>query len=195
RKGENQNTKTSIIYEGDGQYSQEFMNLLSQAKEKETLKPFKNNDSYVSVQILRIIPSQPKTYETAKKDARKDYIEFEKTKLLEEKAQKESANFKGVNVGYLGKGTTKKLEGLTPIEQQNFINQLFNTKEDSGYILLENKAVLYKILNQRVKKSDIISQDLDFLIQNGTQIKGRLIEAELLEYLSKIYKIIKNPKE
>ena len=66
-----------------------------------------------------------------------------------------------------------------------------NRKEEKGYILLGNKAILYKIFDQRVKNSAIISQNLDFLIQNGVQIKARMVEKEFLDYLSKTYKIVR----
>ena len=88
RKGENQKAKNSIVYEGDNRYGVEFINLLSQANEKETLKPIKVNDSYITAEVLKIISSQSKTYEEAKNDAREDYVSFEKAKILEENAKK-----------------------------------------------------------------------------------------------------------
>lgn len=194
RKGENQKAKNSIIYEGDNRYGVEFINLLSQANEKETLKPIKVNDSYITAEVLKIISSQSKTYEEAKNDAREDYVSFEKAKILEENAKKELVNFKGIDVGYVNKDTTEVFKGLDKNESRDFINQLLSVKKEKGYILLTNKAVLYQILRQRVKKSDIISHNLEFLIQNGIQVKGRLVESEFLEYLSKIYKVVRNSK-
>lgn len=194
RKGENQKAKNSIVYEGDNRYGVEFINLLSQANEKETLKPIKVNDSYITAEVLKIISSQSKTYEEAKNDAREDYVSFEKAKILEENAKKELVNFKGIDVGYVNKDTTEVFKGLDKNESRDFINQLLSVKKEKGYILLTNKAVLYQILRQRVKKSDIISHNLEFLIQNGIQVKGRLVESEFLEYLSKIYKVVRNSK-
>ncbi|WP_104721313.1 peptidylprolyl isomerase [Helicobacter mesocricetorum] len=194
RKGENQKAKNSIVYEGDDYYGIEFISSLSQANEKETLKPIKVNDSYITAELLKIIPSQSKTYEEAKNDAKEDYVNFEKSKILEENAKKELVNFKGIDVGYLGKDVTRTLKGLDENESKDFINQLFSVKKEKGYILLTNKAVLYQILRQRVKKSDIISHNLEFLIQNGIQVKGRLVESEFLEYLSKLYKVVRNSK-
>ncbi len=121
-------------------------------------------------------------------------MSFKKAKILEENAKKELVNFKGIDVGYVNKDTTEVFKGLDKNESRDFINQLLSVKKEKGYILLTNKAVLYQILRQRVKKSDIISHNLEFLIQNGIQVKGRLVESEFLEYLSKIYKVVRNSK-
>ncbi|MDE5603318.1 MAG: peptidylprolyl isomerase, partial [Helicobacter sp.] len=159
RKGENQKAKNSVVYEGDDYYSVEFISLLSQAKEKETLKPIKINDSYITAEVLKIIPSQSKTYKEAKNDVEEDYVSFEKVKILEEEAKKELIDFKGASVGYLNKDTKRVFKGLDENESRDFINQLFSVNKEKGYILLTNKAVLYQILGQRVKKSDIIAHN------------------------------------
>ena len=112
-------------------------------------------------------------------------------RLLEEKATKQLGTFKGVNVGYIGYGSEVELAGLTKEEASDFIRILTTKKEEKGYILLENKAILYQIFDQRVKNSAIIKENLDFLTQNGTQIKSRLVEIEFLNYLSKTYKVVR----
>ena len=195
RKNENPKAENLIIYEGNGDYGAEFINLLSQAKDQETLKPIKitkdKKSGYITAKITKIIPSKPKPYEAAQANAREDFVNAEKVRLLEEKATQSLESFKGVDVGYVGYGETKALKGLTKEESQEFIQELMNRKEEKGYILLGNKAILYKIFDQRVKNSAIISQNLDFLIQNGVQIKARMVEKEFLDYLSKTYKIVR----
>ena len=190
RKGENTKATKEILTEDDKKYGIELINLLSQAKENDTLKPIKAEKSYITLRVKKIIPSQPKEYAQAKEDATKDFIVLEKTKLLEKEAQKEIQNFKGENIGYISRDT-KEIKGLSENETTDFIAQLFNQKEANGYILLENKAILYKISQQRLQNSDIILKNLDFLTQNGTQLKSRLIEKDFIEYLLNLYPVSK----
>lgn len=194
RRGENPKALSQKILESDEQYGMDFINALSQAKEEETLKPIKTQAGFITAKIIKIIPSQPKTYEEAKADATRDYIELEKMKKLEENAKAQIKDFKnneGVNLGYVSRDTQATIQGLTREESADFIRQLFSQKESLGYIILANKAILYKISYQRLKKSDIIAKNLDFLIQNGTQIKTRLTEQSFLDYLTSFYLIEK----
>ncbi|CAM2853669.1 peptidylprolyl isomerase [Helicobacter burdigaliensis] len=184
------------IYEKEEDYKKydNLINLLSQAKEGDTLKPTLTPQGYVSAKIKKIIPSVPKAYEEAKKDASMDYIKMQKNKMLEKMAQEQIANFANIqskDIGFVGRDYSKEIAGLSLDETQEFISKLFMASKKEDYILLENKAILYAIKEQRSKNSDIISKNLDFLIQSGTKIKQQLVEGELLNELSKIYKITK----
>lgn len=191
RKGENAKAKTTQIFEGDTSYSVELFELLSQAKEQDTIKPIKTDKGYMAVRVLKIIPSMPKEYSNAKKDAREDLIAFKKALLLEERAKSELANFKGADIGYISRENQKEVAGLNLQESQEFITQLFNKTEAKSYIVLKDKVILYEIIDQRLKKSDIMAQNLDFLTQNGMQAKARLVDFALMDYLSKFYKIVR----
>ncbi|WP_297814081.1 peptidylprolyl isomerase [uncultured Helicobacter sp.] len=191
RKGENSNAKLSTIYEGDANYGIEFLNLLSQAKEQSTLKPIKVKEGYITAKVIKIIPSKPKSYEDAKSDATEDFVNFEKAKLLEEKAKAHLKDFKGVDIGYLSRESRVNLTGLDEQESQDFISQLFTKTQTKDYIFLKDKIILYEILDQKLKNSDIIEKNLDFLTQSGMQAKSRLVDIAFMEHLLKIYKIVK----
>lgn len=191
RKGENPNAKTSIIYEGDEKYDIEFLNLLSQAKEQSTLKPIKTKEGYITAKVIKIIPSKPKSYEAAKVDATEDFINFEKAKLLEESAKAQLENFKGTDIGYISRESNANIAGLDEQESQDFISQLFTKTQAKDYIFLKDKIILYQILDQRLKNSDIMAKNLEFLTQSGMQAKSRLIDIAFMEHLLKIYKVVK----
>ena len=191
RKGENAKAQTLTIYEGDSNFEVEFINALSLAKEQETLKPIATKDGFVTLKILKIIPSEPKTYENAKQDAMADFTQLKRVQLLEEKAKAQLADFKGMDVGFIGRNQTQAIADLDAQETQEFIAQLFNQTEAKGYILLKDKAILYEIFDQRLQNSDIITKNLDFLQRNGEQVKSRLIEMAFMEHLLKTYKVVR----
>lgn len=191
RKGENKKAESLTIYEGDSNYDTEFFNLLSQAKEQETLKPIKTEEGFITLKIQKIIPSETKNYEDAKNDATEDFIAFKKTQLLQEQATTLLADFKGTDVGYISRENKATLSGLNTQESQDFIAQLFNKTEAKGYILLKDKAILYEILDQRLENSDIMTQNLDFIKRNGMQVKSRLNEIIFMEHLLNLYKVVR----
>lgn len=191
RKGENKNAKNIQVFEGDNKYNIDFINALSQAKEGETLKPIKLEDRYITAKIIKIIPSMPKEYSVARDEAKEDYIKEEKSKTLQSMAEKElKTNFDATNIGFISKDT-RSIQGLNEDESLEFVSQLFGKTDEKGYILLQNKIVLYKILDQRIKNSDTINENLELLTQSGNQMKGRLVEKELLSYLLNTYEVIK----
>lgn len=191
RKGENKKAQTLTIYEGDSNFEVELINALSLAKEQETLKPIATKDGFATLKILRIIPSETKTYDNAKQDAITDFTQLKKVQQLEEKAKAQLADFKGIDVGFIGRNHTQAIADLDTQETQEFIAQLFNQTEAKGYILLKDKAILYEILDQKLQNSDIITKNLDFLQRNGEQVKARLVEMAFMEHLLKIYKVVR----
>ncbi|WP_416862198.1 hypothetical protein [Helicobacter ganmani] len=94
-------------------------------------------------------------------------------------------------MGYLSRESRAVLKGLNEQESQDFISQLFTKTKAKDYIFLQDKIILYEILDQRLKNSDIMAKNLDFLTQNGMQVKSRLVDVAFMEHLLKIYKIVK----
>ena len=120
-----------------------------------------------------------------------DFTQLKRVQLLEEKAKAQLADFKGMDVGFIGRNQTQAIADLDAQETQEFIAQLFNQTEAKGYILLKDKAILYEIFDQRLQNSDIITKNLDFLQRNGEQVKSRLIEMAFMEHLLKTYKVVR----
>lgn len=118
-------------------------------------------------------------------------MNFKKLRLLEEKAKTQLADFKGIDIGYLSRESRISVQDLDEQESQDFVSQLFTKTQAKDYIFLKDKIILYEILDQRLKKSDIMAKNLDFLTQSGTQVKSRLTDVAFMEHLLKIYKIVK----
>lgn len=65
-------------------------------------------------------------------------------------------------MGYLSRESRAVLKGLNEQESQDFISQLFTKTKAKDYIFLQDKIILYEILDQRLKNSDIMAKNLDF---------------------------------
>ena len=97
----------------------------------------------------------------------------------------------GTDIGYISRESNANIAGLDEQESQDFISQLFTKTQAKDYIFLKDKIILYQILDQRLKNSDIMAKNLEFLTQSGMQAKSRLIDIAFMEHLLKIYKVVK----
>lgn len=180
------------LAESDETLGDELLYRLSEAKVGETLKPVPSPEGYLTIKLMGIKESEPMKFEAAKELARNDLLAQKKRDLLEEMAKKELESFRGEVIGFIGRDDVAKISSLETEEAAEFLAQVFQSSEPKGYVLLDEKAVLFEILEQKLLKSEEMIKNLDFIAQNVTQIKERLAEGAFLEYLNRRYVIVKN---
>ena len=77
-------------------------------------------------------------------------------KALEEKAQKALPTFKGIELEFVDRNSIKDAEKthdeiLNNAEFSFFLSQVFNTDQNSSYVLInDSKAILYRIKKQKL---------------------------------------------
>ncbi len=155
------------------------------------LKPFKENNAYIVAKLLKIKNPQPMTFEEAKKYVKQDYIQKLKKNLLEKDAKKNLKYWtKGTNIGFVSRDDIKKIKGLNETEAINFLNQVFNSNKKSGYEVFANKAIIYKILEQKLLDKNKLKTYKKFLSGDIENIKTEEIKQKLIKFLENKYKII-----
>ncbi|MGP1450266.1 MAG: peptidylprolyl isomerase [Wolinella sp.] len=179
------------LAESDKKLGDELLLRLAEIKAGETLKPVPSPDGYLTVKLLGIKESEPMSFESAKELAKSDLLAHKKGKILEERAKEGLKSFSGEVVGFFGRDDVAKIMLLDTEEAAEFLAQLFQSTETKGYVMLDDKAVLYEILEQKLPKSEEMIKNLDFVTKNITQIKERLAESAFLDYLSKRYLIVR----
>ena len=80
---------------------------------------------------------------------------------------------------------TRQIKNLNEFEVQQLLNKIFTSDSKNGYLLLPNKAILYKITEQRINNKQL-GKELEVL----NNIKYNLMERAILDFLAKEYKII-----
>ncbi len=154
------------------------------------LKPFKVKDAYVIAKLLKINNPKIMTFKEAKKYAKQDYIQELKINLLKKEAEKNLKSWtKGTNIGFVSRDDIKKIKGLSEIEAINFLNQVFNSNKKSGYEIFTNKAIIYKILEQKLLNKNKLKTYKKFLSENVNNIKAEEIKQKLIKFLENKYKI------
>ncbi|MCK9336768.1 MAG: SurA N-terminal domain-containing protein [Arcobacteraceae bacterium] len=187
KKGEVQFQKITTL----GQNSTEILpykEQLSNLKPDDIVKPFIVDDSYVILKLNKIIQPEPLSFENAKELAKKDFIEKNSSLALENKAKEVLSNNSLESIGYVSRESVENISGLRSDEASEFLNQLFKTKDTSGVIMLQGKAVAYKILNSKL---GIHNESKNLIVSNTIRdIKTNELFSKLLESLEQKYKVI-----
>ncbi|MCX2682327.1 SurA N-terminal domain-containing protein [Campylobacter sp. MIT 21-1685] len=185
--------KDENITESDVYYPLE---LLSKAKKGEILRPFEYKDGYIITRLNEVFSPRVKTFEEARAEVIPLYKSKEARELLEERAKQRLNTFKGANIGFVSRdslrSSTKIDEAmLNDSELSYFLMNVFNSDVNSSYVLLnDNKAILYKIVKQKLKVSpNTLKQYESMLKQNVQALKSDEIKQELLKELEKRYRV------
>jgi peptidyl-prolyl cis-trans isomerase D len=148
--------------------------------------PIKSNNGYKIVKLVDKIPSVQKSFEEAKEIAKKELINKLKTENLVKMAQNKLEKFDGKDIGYISKGSTKSVNGLTQSELSTFINKVFEKNSKKDFVVLDDKAVVYKITKQRFN----IPQEDNNFDEGIKNTKRQLIEEAFIKSLEKQYEVV-----
>jgi peptidyl-prolyl cis-trans isomerase D len=163
---------------------------LKTASVGDVLKPFKFKDGYIVAKVTKIDMPKPMSFEEAKERVKKDYLKIAKKEQLEKEAKKLAADLKGANnIGFVSRDDIKKIKGLNELEAVDFLNQVFNSSGKKGYKVFGNKAIVYKVLEQKLlDKNKLKTYDM-LLKSNVKNAKLAEINQKLLSKLRQKYQI------
>ena len=115
----------------------------------------------------------------------------QKTKELVEQKAKDllEKGFDGINIGFVSRDEIKPIAGLSPTEFGVFVSKLFESKKKKSYVLLDNKAVVYEILEQKLLDSKKETEYKDVITQNVSYLKNNELIQDLINALQKRYEI------
>ncbi|HDW9269160.1 TPA: peptidylprolyl isomerase, partial [Campylobacter jejuni] len=146
--------------------------------------------------LNKVDPIRNKTFEEAREEVLPMYLSEQAGKNLEEKAKNSLVNFKGDDIGFVSRDSSResvKLSDkiLNDSEFAYFLMNVFNTDQNSSYVIInDSKAILYKINKQKLDmNSDKFEQYKTMLEQNLQNLKANELKQELVDELKKIYPI------
>ncbi|ACM93574.1 conserved hypothetical protein [Nautilia profundicola AmH] len=118
------------------------------------LKPFVDNNEYISAKLVEEIKPKPLPYEEAKAQVTKDLLNIKTLQALENKAKEALKGFNGTKTGFVTKYDANKIKGLSPQEATEFLFTEFSLELNKNYLLIPalnpQKAVVYKVLEQKL---------------------------------------------
>lgn len=186
KKGEQNATEKMQVSAGDPDFP---LTQVISAKIGEVIKPFEYKDGYLIAKLDNVIQPHAKDFEGAKGDVLNAYLETQGKKALENKAKATLSDFKGIDVGFVSRDSQTPILGLNSNEFSEFIDGLFANSAKKAYVLLDKKAIVYEIVEQKMLNEAKIGEFKELISQNVAAIKNEELQKDLLEALQKRYEI------
>lgn len=177
-------TDSKEIFEDDITFPVE---KLAEATVGETLKPIVQNYGYMIVKIKSINESKPKTYEEAKGEVTNELTQIKKDELLNAKAKAALEGFKGQDIGYVSRDSVKKILDMDEAQSVEFINFIFDQKDKAGYKIIDGKALLFRVLEQKLLPSSQADKYASLINDNVLQMKQAELNQNLIKKLRERY--------
>ena len=186
KKGETAPRETKVIYDDDTTFP---LDKIQVAAKDEVLKPVVIKDSYVIIKVKEIKFPEPMSYEMAKKDASRDLLEELKKTALEKKAEAKLENFAGSDIGFVSRDSVKSIAGLSEAKSAEFLSHVFDNTAKKGYKVIDGKAIVYEILEQKLLNKDKAKQYVSMISENVLQVKQAELNQNLIKKLATAYKV------
>ena len=176
--------QTTLISQSINPFNQETLDKVKELSiTSPFLKPINVNGEYFTFELIKINPSQAKSFEEAKSAVLPLFIAEQKREKLFTLAKESLESFSGETTDFITNQDAAKLTALTIEEANEFLMQLFNSQTKKGSISLKNgKVVLYNILEQKLLEN-INNSDGSI-----AKLKNTLFNAGLIKNLSTEYK-------
>ena len=100
-----------------------------------------------------------------------------------------STRILGIDVGFVSRDVNGSIAGLNESDTRAFVAQLFDANNKKGYAILEDKAVIYDILEQRLLTNNIDNNYKQITQQNVTMLKNNELIKDLTNKLQQYYEV------
>lgn len=167
----------------------EVMQALEAGQNKEMIDPVETETGYIVARVDNRYPPEPLAFAQARGMVEGELRAQKAARFLEEEGKKQLKGFKGTDLGFITRADAAKIQGLNIYEANQLIEQLFASTESSGVVTLGSKAVLYRVLEQKLFDPAKASEAAQMIDENIARLKTGQIQADLLETLRNRYKI------
>ncbi len=190
KKGKRAPQETVTLNEKDPMFSDEIWHAIEGLEPHTVLKPKVQDGRYVIIRIEDVILPRPKSFKEAYESVKNDYIKLKKKEMLIKLAENISSNLQNGKVSdFLTRDSVDKLKPLSNDEAAVFLQKLFYSKKAQGAILLDNKAVSYQIVEQKLLNKEKLKQNREFIEENTHKTKEALLQDALIKQLQLRYPV------
>jgi len=190
KKGKKSPEIEKVVDNDDPIFSIEIWKSIEGAVAGSVLKPKVLDNKYVVIKVIETILPQPKNFKEAYNEVKRDFVSKKRIELLQKRAKTAISNLQDAQISdFVTRDSIDKLPPLTEDEASQFLEKLFLTNLQKGTILLDEKAVSYKIVDQKLLDLDKLNEKKAFIEENVKKIKFNLIESNLITKLQQKYDI------
>ncbi|NPA50044.1 MAG: hypothetical protein GXO02_00245 [Epsilonproteobacteria bacterium] len=191
KKGKKSGKKREIVL-GSQELPKEAWDKIKALKMGQVSKPIVVGDKYLTIKLLNYKEPQIMDYKDAKELAKKELIKVKKEELLAKEVEsliKDPTKLKFETKDYISLGKVETLNGLSMPESIKFLSNLFVINKSVDKIRVDNKVVVFKIVDQKMSKPS--KETLKSLAKDSDLLKMSLFKGELINTLMKKYKIVR----
>jgi peptidyl-prolyl cis-trans isomerase D len=154
------------------------------------LKPRVAGDRYAVIKVEGMQMPQPETFEEAKAAVTRDFLVLKKRQKLEEMAKAALKTMEGAETAKeVTRDAVDKLSSLSKPEATAFLQALFTKKSGQGVIVLDDSAIAYNILEQKLLDDKKLTEYDALVAKNVKAIKSKQLQAHLIEQLQQRYPV------
>lgn len=187
KKGKAQADKTVIVDKTNKNYPMVKIMNLSQG---DILKPVEFDDGFIIIKLSKIIEPRVMNFSEAEKIALEDYRAFKNVEILKNKAEKLlKSNEKLTDLGFISKSSQEPILGLSKDEFGEFLSKFFASSDKRGYVILNDKVLVYDILEQILLDNEEAKQYEELVNNQLAGVKNEEFRIALLKALGKRYQI------
>jgi peptidyl-prolyl cis-trans isomerase D len=151
---------------------------LQRVKQLSAVKPFTKpvlvNGIYYIIELVKVNPSTPKSFEEAKPELTSVYLDQKRKEKLFELANKSVNTFIGKTTDFITVSSIDKITDLSKKEAAEFLQKLFTSDKKRAFITLnDGKVIMYNILEQKLlnnknnNQSDVITRLKNTMFNEG----------------------------
>jgi peptidyl-prolyl cis-trans isomerase D len=190
KKGKRKADEERVVDAGDTTFGTDVWQAIEGAVAGTTLKPKVVGGRYAVIKVEELILPKPKSFEEAYNEVKADFLKTKRAEALRKMAEKAAENLSDAPLSdYVTRDSVDKLPPLSKAEASVFLQQLFASDKTKGAILLDNKAVSYAIVEQKLLDTDKLEQNRAFVEENTAKIKSNLLQDNLIAQLQQKYPI------
>jgi peptidyl-prolyl cis-trans isomerase D len=184
KKGEIEAQTTQTLSEEELPFSSQELQELSSG---DTSKPIPTDEGFLSVKLISVNPPEPMSFDQARPLILDDYIAQSLNEALTQKAAAQLELFTGEDIGLVSRDSTPQIKGLNAEEVSALLAHVFDNNTLRGYLVLDNKAVLYEVLEQNLLDLTKLEEHQGMITESLNQMKRAEVDRALIENLKKRY--------
>ncbi len=180
--------KEAVVIANKEKYS-EVMDALQNASGRTITDPIQTADGYVLARVEQRRPAEPLEFSQARPMVEMQLRQIKRQDALSERAQARLEQFEGEDVGFVVMGQSAPVGDLNEAASRQLLAEIFASDEAEGVVMLSDRAVLYRILEQKLFDEGQFAQARDMLSQQAANLKTSRLQQNLIERLQNRYPI------
>ena len=193
KKGKIDKSETVTLAENETPLTAEIWQEIISNDVDTILKPKAVSDRYATIKIAALIEPREMRFEEAKSLVQADYEKNMRSEGLTKLADNTLKNFdeKSAKLSdFVSLESRTPLEPLDIRESLQFLQKLFTSQKEKGIISLEDKVIVYKIVEQKLAAENT-KERKELIKKSADQIKVQDFQSNLIKSLGQKYTIEK----